>query len=120
MSVYRGFSTINELSQKKFRLVDFDLIKQDIMNSLYTKKGSRLMLPNEGCIVWDLMFEPLTNSIKEEIIENLTEIVNSDPRVRLQDINLISDEDANSLTCELKLLYVPGNQLETMIVRFDV
>lgn len=119
MSTYKGFSTVNDLSQKSFRLVDFELVKQDILNSLYTRRGSRLMNPNEGCIVWDLLYEPLTNAAKEEINENLTEIVNRDPRVRLQEINLIPQQDQNTITAELRLFYLPTSQIETLIVRFN-
>ena len=89
MAIYRGFSTVNELSQKKFVLTDYKLVKQDLLNSFNTRKGSRLMQPQEGCIVWELMYKPLTEEIKQAMLENLIFIISQDPRLQLVDITLI-------------------------------
>lgn len=118
MSLYKGFSTVNELSQKKFRLSDYELIKQDLLNSLNTRYGSRVMMPREGCIVWELLYEPFTKNVKEEISQNLFNIVNSDPRVRLESINVFAQEDQSSIKVELNLVYTATNQLDQMIVTF--
>jgi phage baseplate assembly protein W len=119
MSLYRGFSTVNELSQKKFRLTNYELIKQDLLNSLNTRLGSRLMNPREGCIAWELLYEPFTPEIKNALVENLNTIISNDPRVRLDSLNLLSQEDQNSITVEINIIYTSTNQLDTMIVRFD-
>jgi phage baseplate assembly protein W len=119
MSLYRGFSTVNQLSQKKFRLTDTELIKQDLLNALNTPLGSRLMLPREGCIVWELLYEPFTPEVQEQISNNLYDIVSRDPRITIQSLNLIPDEDQNSITMEINLLYTNTNQLEQLIVQFD-
>jgi phage baseplate assembly protein W len=118
MSLYRGFSTVNELSQKKFKLTDFELIKQDLLNSLNTRLGSRLMLPTEGCVVWDLLYEPLTQPIVEQIRENLFNIVKQDPRVEIDSLNVQAQEDQNSITVEINLRYSAVNQLDRMLVTF--
>jgi phage baseplate assembly protein W len=120
MATYKGFSTVNIKSQKNFRLTDFDLIKQDLLNILNTPKGSRLMLPNEGCIVWSLLYEPLTAQMKQEIAENLKEIVNVDPRVSLIGINFIDSTDKNTLNIDLSLLYTATNQVDSMRLNFDI
>jgi phage baseplate assembly protein W len=119
MSLYRGFSTVNTLSQKKFRLTDTELIKQDLLNALSTPLGSRLMLPNEGCVVWQLLYEPFTREIRDQITQNLYEIINRDPRVTLQSLVLIPAEDQNTITAEINLSYTNTNQIERLIVLFD-
>lgn len=119
MSTYRGFSTVNTLSQKKFRLTDFELIKQDLLNSLNTRRGSRLMLPREGCIIWELLYEPFTEEVKQQITQNLFDIVKSDPRITLDSINVISQEDQSAITVELNILYSNTNQLDRLILTFD-
>ena len=119
MSLYRGFSTINPLSQKKFRLTDTELIKQDLLNSLNTPRGARLMLPREGCIVWELLYEPFTREIRDQLTENIYDIVSRDPRISIQSLNFISDEDQNTITMEINLLYTNTNQLEQLTVLFD-
>ena len=62
---YRGFTTINVA--KKFRLVDFDLVKQDLINHFNIKKGEKLMQPNFGSIIWNCLYEPLTPEVKAAI-----------------------------------------------------
>jgi phage baseplate assembly protein W len=119
MALYRGFSTVNELSQKKFVLTDYELVKQDLINSFNTRKGSRVMLPDEGCIVWELLYEPLTYETKQAIIENLTYLVNQDPRLQLVKITLINQTDNNTITVELAVNTVGGDQTQVMRVLFD-
>lgn len=119
MSLYRGFSTVNQLSQKKFRLTDTELIKQDLLNALNTPLGSRLMLPREGCIVWELLYEPFTREIRDQLTENIYDIVSRDPRINIQSLSFVPDEDQNTITMEINLLYTNTNQLEQLIVQFD-
>lgn len=119
MATYRGFSTVNELSQKKFVLTDYELVKQDLLNSFNTRKGSRVMQPQEGCIVWELMYEPLTEEVKQAMLENLIFIISQDPRLQLVDITLIDQTDNNSITVELAVNTVAGDQTEVMRILFD-
>lgn len=120
MATYSGFSTVNTLSQKNFKLTDYDLIKQDLLNSINTRKGTRVMLPEEGCEIWDLLYEPLTEDVKLTIADNFTTIVNNDPRVRLVAIDLVALEDQNYLLAEIQLSYVATNQTENMRILFDM
>jgi phage baseplate assembly protein W len=115
MSTYRGFSTKQRLN--KFTLTDLELVKQDLLNALNTRRGSRVMQPQEGCIVWERMFDPITDSTKTEIIYDLTRICQRDPRITLDSINLI--ERDNSLEFQLEITYLPEDKTETMIVWFD-
>jgi phage baseplate assembly protein W len=54
---YRGFSTIGQT--KKYRLTDLELIKRDLLNHFAIRKGEKLMDPNFGSIIWNMIFEPL-------------------------------------------------------------
>ena len=68
MTTFRGFST----SGNEFATVthtDFELVKRDLMNNLNVRKGERLMRPNFGCVIWDMLFEPFTDDLKQLIIE---------------------------------------------------
>lgn len=117
MALYKGFSTINSKSQKKFVLTDHDLIKQDLLNAFNIHLGSVPMQPTVGCIIWQMLFENLTQAQLDDISANVTSIVNSDPRINLQGLD-ISTQD-NTLTITLTLLYVATNQVETMRVNFN-
>ena len=77
---YKGFSTVDKNSQN-VQLFDFDLIKQDIINHFRTKKGERVMNPEFGSIIWDLIMEPLTEENREALKEDVQTICTFDPRV---------------------------------------
>ena len=113
---YRGFSTVSRKS-KNFALYDFELIKQDILNHFYTRQGERLMQPAFGTIIWDLIFEPLTDEIQNLILQNVNEIFNSDPRVQAGNILITPYETGLEIKCTLQ--YVLYNIQESMQLKFD-
>lgn len=115
MSTYRGFST--KVNASKFTLTDLPLVKQDLLNAFNTRRGTRVMQPQEGCIVWEKLFEPITETSKNEIIYDITRICQRDPRITLDKINLVERE--NSLEFQLAITYLPEDYTETMIIWFD-
>jgi len=116
MAIYRGFSTVSSSSQKKFVLTDNDLIKQDLLNAFKVKRGSRVMQPNYGCIVWEKVFENISPSDVDDIVSNFTNIIKNDPRVSLVSIDVAPS--VNNLTVTLVLRYTSTNQLEQMVIIF--
>jgi phage baseplate assembly protein W len=62
---YKGFSTINEANPTS-KLFDLELVKQNIINTFYTRRGERVMNPDFGSIIWDLLMEPMTPQIREQ------------------------------------------------------
>jgi phage baseplate assembly protein W len=114
--MYRGFSTVNTTTQN-FTLYDFELIKQDLMNHFYVRQGERLMQPTFGTIIWDLLFEPLTEEIKDLILQNVNQIVNFDPRVQASDI-IVTGYDTG-IQIQVTLTYLPYNLSENLRIQFD-
>lgn len=114
---YRGFSTVSSDAQKKFVLTDNKLIRQDLLNALNIRLGSLVMQPTVGCIVWNVLFENITPSLIEDISTNITGIVNNDPRLNLQSLDITSLD--NSITITMKLLFVLTNEVDIMTVTFN-
>jgi len=71
-------------------------------------------------VVWQLLYEPFTREIQDQITQNIYEIVNRDPRVTMQSLVLIPAEDQNTITAEINLVYTSTNQSERLIVLFDI
>ena len=113
---YRGLSTVNP-DNSSFSLYDIGLIKQDIINHFHITQGEKLSDPEFGTIIWDILFEPLTDPIKDAIVNNVTKIVNSDPRVKVDQITVDSYESGIQVECSLT--YLPYNISETMRLSFD-
>ena len=113
---YRGFSSVSD-NTENFALYDFELIKQDIINHFHIRQGEKLSDPSFGCIIWDMLFEPFTDQVREAIIQNVTDIVNYDPRVQVNEILIDSYEQGIEVRCTLT--YLPYNISNQMIYRFD-
>jgi phage baseplate assembly protein W len=112
---YRGFSTVDRY--KKFRVTNFELVKRDLLNHFSIRKGEKLMQPNFGTIIWDMIFEPLTESTKSAIIDDVTTIVSYDPRVKVTQV--IVDQLDLGIQLQINLTYVPRDQSQSMILTFN-
>jgi phage baseplate assembly protein W len=113
---YKGFSTVS-MDANSYSLYDFALIKQDLLNHFHIRLGERLEQPEFGTIIWDVIFEPLTDEIKDLVRKNVETIINYDPRVQAQGITVTSYESGIQLECTLT--YLPYNISETLQLRFD-
>ena len=112
---YRGFSTVS--GAKNNQLYDLDLVKQDLINHFYTRKGERVMNPEFGTIIWDMIYEPLDEANKEIIIEDCRQVIASDPRVELESISLSEVESGLRINININIL--PFNQSSTMTLNFE-
>jgi phage baseplate assembly protein W len=113
--MYKGFSSITD--GKKFRLTDFELVKRDLQNHFYIRKGEKLMNPNFGTIIWDMIFEPLTQETKNVIIQDIKKIIENDPRVSAK--NVIVTQYEHGIQIELELIYISTGQIETLELQFE-
>jgi phage baseplate assembly protein W len=107
---YRGFNTIDQY--KKFRLTNLDLIKRDLLNHFQIRKGEKLMNPDFGSIVWNTLFEPLTEETKRIVLDDVKKVVGYDPRIRVNEV-VIDDRDYG-LQIEISLTYLPDSTLASI------
>jgi phage baseplate assembly protein W len=114
-TTYKGFST--QAGNTNFRLTDFDLIKQDILNHFNIRKGEKLMRPNFGTIIWNVLHEPFTEDLKSVITQDVKAIASYDPRVSFD--NIIITEFDQGIQIELQLRYVLTNQTNVMLMNFN-
>lgn len=113
---YRGFSTVASTTGS-FSLYDIELIKQDIVNHFNIRQGEKLENADFGTIIWDCLFEPLTPDIQDAIVQDVTKIVNYDPRVKADQIIVTQYESGIQIQCVL--LYLPYNISEQLQFKFD-
>lgn len=114
-TVYKGFSTYNR--DKKFRVTDFELVKQNLYNHFNIRKGEKLMQPNFGSTIWNMLFEPLTEETRQIIVDDVKTVVGYDPRVNVSNVLVTQFDHGIQLVVELS--YIPNNQLETLVLNFD-
>lgn len=113
---YKGFSTVDP-NAADVKLYDYELIRQDILNQFQIRKNERVMNPDFGTIIWDLLYEPLTDTVKTQIANDVTRIVTTDPRANCSEINIIQQD--YGMLLEVTLVYVGTDQSEVIRLNFD-
>ena len=101
---YTGFSTKNKKAINNI-LTGKDLVIEDLMNHIMTRKGERVMMPNFGSIIHDLIFEPLTSEISGMIEDDIKEIISEDPRCEF--LNLRLEETEHTVSAFLSIHILP-------------
>ena len=115
MATYYGFSTID--NNKKFRLVDYELVKRDVLNSLMIKSGEKLGKPEYGTNVWGLIFEPLTNSTMKDLEHEMRKTVEQDPRVKVDDVQVYPKD--NGVLVELFVTVLSTTEQQRLSLFFN-
>jgi len=112
---FKGFSS--RADKQNFKLYDFEAVKQDLINRLSIRKGERVENPEFGTIIYDAIFEPFTEDLKDAIVEDITANLNADPRISTQEI-LVTEAD-KGIAIQATITYVPLNITEKLRFNFD-
>jgi phage baseplate assembly protein W len=107
--LYRGYSSYEYQAKKSFSIIDIELVKLDLLNHIFTRRGDRVMMPTFGTRIPDLVFEPLDGITLDVLEEDLRAVFSFDPRVELLKLEILPDYDANSVTATAKLNYIELN-----------
>jgi phage baseplate assembly protein W len=116
MIEYRGFSTkhsraINNVLRGK------DLVIEDLMNHIMTRKGERVMMPTFGSIIHELVFEPLTQETIILVEEDLQYIIDHDPRVKLISMDVFDTE--HTINALLRVSIVPSAEIIELNINLE-
>tara|TARA_Y200000002_G_C22675855_1_gene662040 strand:- start:231 stop:593 length:363 start_codon:yes stop_codon:yes gene_type:complete len=116
MVTYIGYSTIDSISGSK-TLTDVDLAKRDLLNHFYTRRGERVGNPTFGSILPELVFEPLDSATERDALDDVTKIVNNDPRWNVLE-TLLSKPTEQSLEVKVRLEYIDTGTAEELFLNF--
>ncbi len=81
--------------------------RENLKNLILTKKGERVMQPEFGCDIWELLFEPISEDVISTQIENsiLSAVEIWLPYINIDKIIFDYDEndiDSNKINVEVK------------------
>jgi phage baseplate assembly protein W len=105
MALYKGFSTAQWLKTKSFQTTDVETIKEDLSNHIFTRIGSRIMLPGFGTSIPDTPFEPNDEETLALLIDDITSVIDFDPRVELVSITPYPLPDNNAIIIQVQVNY---------------
>lgn len=115
MTTYKGFSTVGKRFGN-FVYEDKEIAKRDLINHFYTRKGERLGNPEFGSILPSLVFEPLTDDVVTEVEDDVRDVITTDPRWRLENLNVEVGE--HSITCFVDLTYLTDGSPEQLYLNY--
>jgi len=113
-ATYTGFSSYQFQENKQFKQTDLELVKTDLIAHIFTSKGSRVMMPNFGTLIPDVLFEPLDDITTELIEDELRSVFDFDPRVILTDFDMTVDADRSFVQATVVLFYVELNRTDVL------
>lgn len=115
MFTYKGFSS--KEASNNYKLYDIDLVKQDLINHFYIRKGEKLENPEFGTVIWDMLFEQFTEDVKNIIAKDVEDIINYDPRIAVNEVQI--DTTDQGIRIQADIVYIPFNVNERMTFNFD-
>lgn len=113
--MYNGFTTIQRT--KNFKITDFELVKRDLMNHFSIAKGQKLMNPDFGSIIWNVLFDQFDEKTQQIIEEDVRRVVAYEKRIAVK--NLVISQYEQGIQMDLELVYIPTNQSDLISARFD-
>jgi phage baseplate assembly protein W len=115
MPTFIGFNTIDQ--NKKFTVVDFELIKIDLLNAFNIRQGQLVGRPGYGTILWDYVFENQTQETERQITAEIQRVCGGDPRVFVSSVELFPQQ--NGLLIQLEVTVVPSTDAQRLAIFFN-
>ena len=101
------------------RQEDEKIIKNDILQLLFTVPGERIYRPNFGVNLRNFVFEPLTEASVDSLsLEISDKIATYEPRVKVRNIDLERDEDNRLLKIKIVAYMTADPRVAVIIDRF--
>lgn len=98
-----GFKTEKKEHQDIDQLTDIPAIVNAFTTLLMTRKGGRPLVPRMGLDLRQYVGEPIDDDIKIFIQEDIIDQIRSfEPRVAVENVNVTSDEDDNSILIDMR------------------
>jgi len=130
MARFIGFSTVDgckgnrtrdnlgTVLGNKFRLTDQELVVRDLINALNIRQGTKVGQPNYGSSIWDILFEPNTDILQEEVDAEIRRVAAQDPRIIFNQVRVFRSE--NIIIAELQLAIRPFNVPFVTNINLDI
>lgn len=100
----------------------FEAAKSNLRNLLLTARGERIMQPDFGTGLHELLFEPFDSLYETRLQERITESVGFWlPYITIENIEVdMSDEMKDRHIANMKIDFTVGNDVETQELTFTV
>jgi len=112
-----GFNTVDQ-PNPPYTLTNLDIIKRDLLNQFMTVPGERVMLPNFGSNIPLYVMDPLDEITQNNIRNDVINVINSEPRVQLVDLQMYSQDQAVNII--ITLFFLPQSIQDNLFLSFTI
>ena len=100
----------------------FEQARSNLKNLLLTKRGERVLQPNFGSGLQDLLFEPIDEEFEGKLVDTITESVSTWlPYINIEDINVdMNNENKDNNRVGVEIKFKVGESLDLNSVTFTV
>lgn len=116
---YKGFSSREWRDGKSFGKSDIDIVKEDLLNHIYTEYGERVHMPNFGTRIPSLIFELNDKETIDILEEDLNMVFDYDPRVETIDLQILPVPDNNAIVAVAVLKFVELDIVDELKLEFN-
>jgi phage baseplate assembly protein W len=115
---FKGFSSRNFTKTRNATLYDIDLVNCDLMNHFMTRVGERVMRPDWGCRIWEWLMEPLTPTLRDNMVAEAIRVCQADTRLNVLNVQVY--DLPLGVRVEIELQYIPWNVTQTFAANFEI
>lgn len=115
MTTFIGFNTQGQ--NKVFTLVDYELVRRDLLNAFNIKQGQVVGIPDYGTTIWSYLFENQTLDTERAITAEVQRVCAQDPRVYVNSIQMFPQD--NGILIQIEVLVVPSTVPQLLSVFFN-
>ncbi|MCS7316743.1 MAG: GPW/gp25 family protein [Candidatus Dojkabacteria bacterium] len=114
---FKGIRT-NVRTVSEMVIYDIDLVKHDLLLHLHTPKGSRVMFPKFGTTIYEKLFEPFSQSILNQIKEEVEFVFSQEPRVKVLNLDVGILNNNTGIFVEVNCEFLPFKTIDTIYTEF--
>ena len=105
--VYKGFSTF-EFNKRgdSMSITNIELVKRDILNSIFTPLGSVFKNRKYGTSIPKLLMKPMMDDTIQQTEREIKRAISNEPRVSLVSLTSNADYPTKSVTFEINFIYI--------------
>mgnify|MGYP003431547108 CR=1 FL=1 len=103
---FKGYSSFGFGQKLSLFLTDVELVKRDILNGLFTVKGSVPKNRKLGTSISVLLMKPMTDDLFNQLEDEIRVVLNNEPRIQTQQLLIIPDRSTKSVTINIVFVLI--------------
>lgn len=117
--LFKGFSSFEfGLSKKSMLLSDIEILKRDILNGLFTVKGSVPKNRTLGTSIPKMLMKQMTSELVSGVQQEVLDVLNNEPRISLTTLLVEPNQPTKTITVTITFTVIDIPQVQEIITLY--